>query len=42
MATVTGSLAVGQYYYGALMFAGAAVLLVGIREPRVRGALAPA
>jgi MFS-type transporter involved in bile tolerance (Atg22 family) len=42
MATVTGSLAVGQFYYGALMFIGAAVLLIGMREPRVQGALARA
>jgi MFS family permease len=34
MASITGSLAVGQYYYGALMFAGAVVLLIGLREPR--------
>jgi MFS family permease len=32
MASISGSLAVGQYYYGALMFIGAAVLLVGLRE----------
>ena len=42
MATVTGSLAVGQFYYGALMFIGAGILLIGIRETRVQGALAPA
>lgn len=36
MASISGSLAVGQYYYGALMFVGAAVLLVGLREPQSR------
>lgn len=35
MATTTGSLAVGQYYYAALMFIGAVVILAGI--PAARG-----
>jgi MFS family permease len=34
LTTVTHSLAMGQYYYGILMTAGAVILLIGIRDPR--------